>query len=63
MGQADRTELERLERHLTQVEIELARYAAAYGLSDQARMLLIVSPLAQTPTRPVMTGQAQGASG
>lgn len=48
MAQKDQSELEALRHHLSEVETELARYAAAYGLSDQARALLVLSPLAAT---------------
>lgn len=50
MAQRDQSELETLRHHLSEVETELARYAAAYGLSDQARALLVLSPLAPSAT-------------
>jgi hypothetical protein len=49
MTPAERAELDAMRRHLADVEAELARYAAAYGLSDRARNLMTVSPLAATP--------------
>ncbi len=38
-------ELDMLRRHLAEVEMELARYAHNYGLTDEARQLLATSPL------------------
>jgi hypothetical protein len=38
-------ELDKLRRHLAEVEMELARYAHNYGLTDEARRLLNTSPL------------------
>lgn len=50
MAQRDQSEMEALRCHLFDVEVELARYAAAYGLSDQARDLLGRSPLGRAPS-------------
>lgn len=42
-------ELDMLRRHLAAVEMELARYAHTYGLTDEARRLLSTSPLSGEP--------------
>lgn len=41
-------EMDALVRHLAEVEMELATYAAAYGLTDNARRLLATSPLSKS---------------
>ena len=38
-------ELDMMRRHLAEVEMELARYAHKYGLTEEARRLLTTSPL------------------
>lgn len=38
-------ELDMMRRHLAEVEMELARYAHKYGLTEEARRLLNTSPL------------------
>lgn len=39
----------RLFEHAVALEIELARYAAKYGVTDEARRLLANSPLGEPP--------------
>jgi hypothetical protein len=39
----------RLYEHAVALEIELARYAAKYGVTDEARRLLVNSPLGEPP--------------
>jgi DNA-binding GntR family transcriptional regulator len=44
----DNKELQRLREHILALELEFARYAATYGLTDEARRLLKESPLGRS---------------
>lgn len=44
LDQDDKKKLAELYEHAAALEIELARYAAKYGLTDEARRLLSNSP-------------------
>lgn len=45
----EKQKLRRLFEHAVALEIELARYAAKYGVTDEARRLLVNSPLGEPP--------------
>lgn len=53
----DRTEIERLRQHVIALETELALYAATYGITDNARRLIMERPVVQLQT----TGESFGA--
>lgn len=48
MDNKEEQELQRVLDHAIALELELARYAAAYGVTDEARRLLKESPLPKT---------------
>lgn len=48
----DKQRLIRLHEHAVALEIELARYASKYGLTDETKTLLSNSPLKNNPPRP-----------
>jgi hypothetical protein len=45
----ERQKFLRLFEHAVALEIELARYASKYGVTDEARRLLADSPLGEAP--------------
>ena len=49
MDEREKHKFMRLFEHAVALEIELARYASKYGVSDEARRLLVNSPLGEPP--------------
>lgn len=47
MKEADSQELEAVARHAANLEAELARYAARFGLTEEARRLFRTSPFGE----------------